>query len=58
MYCGNSYMPALDRVSPVPAQMWAGVSPFLVQMWAGEPSPGADVGGAGPVQKQMWEGRA
>ena len=30
--------------SPVPAQMWAGVSPVSVQMWArGEPGPGADV---------------
>jgi hypothetical protein len=34
--------------------MWQGVSPVPVQMWAGEPSPGADVGGASPVPAQMW----
>jgi hypothetical protein len=28
------------------------------QMLEGEPSPGADVGGASPVPVQMWEGRA
>ena len=33
---------------------WARVSPVPTQMWVGEPSPGADVGGASPVPVQMF----
>ena len=52
--------------SSVPAQMWqwraaqsrcrcvALVGPVPVQMAWGEPNPGADVAGVGPVPAQMW----
>jgi hypothetical protein len=44
-------------VSPVPAQMWAGVSPDPAQMWAGvSPVPAQMWAGVSPVPAQMWAG--
>jgi hypothetical protein len=40
----------------VPVQMWEGWAESRCRCGRGGPSPGADVGGVGPVPVQMWEG--
>jgi hypothetical protein len=48
------------KVSAVPVQMWRkGRAVSLRRCGRGEPSPGADVAGVGPVparMSQMWQG--
>jgi hypothetical protein len=54
-YCGLSKaLRSCARV--VPAQMWEGRAQSRRRCGRGEPSPGADVGGASPVPAQMWDG--
>ena len=42
----------------VPVQMWEGWAQSRCRCGRGGPSPGAHVGGVGPVPVQMWEGWA
>ncbi len=44
-------------MGPVPAQIWAGRAQSRRRCGWGEPSPGANVGGASPVLAQMLAGR-
>ena len=41
---------------PVPEQMWVGWAQSRCRCGRGGPSPGADVGGVGPVPAPMWPG--